>query len=182
MTRKLLFPLALAAIAFASHTAFAAGSAFVDFQAKAHIDTVCTIAVPDLDFGLYDPVGANAVAPLTASTQITLTCARGTTSSIDLSNGASYGAAVAGKRTMVTGAGGAGNQLAYDLFQPNAIGAGGTATANVWGSGAAGGSAYAVAAAPSVAARTVVIWGSIPGGQDASTGNYADSVRATVNF
>jgi spore coat protein U-like protein len=184
MTRKLLLPLAVAALALVSHSrAFAAGSAFVDFQALAHIDPTCTIAVAgDLDFGAYDPVGANATAALAGNTSLTLTCSRGTVSTIDLSTSANYGAAVAGKRTMITGAGGSGNQLAYDLFQPNALGGAATQSATPWGNGTTGGSTFAVAAAPTIAARTVKVFGSIPAGQDASTGSYADAVRATVNF
>jgi spore coat protein U-like protein len=33
-----------------------------------------------------------------------------------------------------------------------------------------------------VAARTVMVFGSIPGGQDVSTGAYLDAVTATVNY
>jgi spore coat protein U-like protein len=33
-----------------------------------------------------------------------------------------------------------------------------------------------------VAVRTVLVFGSIPGGQDVSTGAYVDNVTATVNF
>ena len=181
MIRKLAVPLALAAIAFVSYSrAFAAGSAFVDFQAKAHILDSCSIAVADLDFGAYDPVGANASTALTQNTSITLTCTRGTPSSIDLGPGANYGA-VAGKRTMINGAAAAGTELGYDLFQPDVVGGAGVATTTVWGT-AAGGSAFAVVAAGSVAPRTVKVFGSMPAGQDAIAGNYADTVRATVNF
>ncbi len=183
MTRKLLFPLALAAIAFASHSAYA-GTANIPFQTLAHINANCTIAVSgNLDFGAYDPVGANAAAALTGSTQLTLTCTRGATSTIDLSSSANFGAGVAGKRAMTTGAGGAGNVLSYDLFQPSAIGGAATATTTLWGDGSnAAGGTYSVVAAPSIAPRTVIVFGSIPAGQDASTGSYADNVTATVNF
>ena len=181
MTRKLLLPLALAAVAFVSHSrAFAAGSAFVDFQAKAHIVDSCRISVADLDFGAYDPVAANASTALLQNTTITLTCTRGTPSSIDLGPGGNYGA-VPGKRTMINGAAGAGTQLAYDLFQPDVVGPAGVATTTVWGS-TAGGSAFAVGAAATVASRTLTVFGSMPAGQDAIAGNYADTVRATVNF
>jgi spore coat protein U-like protein len=185
MTRKLLVPLALAAITLASQSALAAftGSANAPFQALAHVDPTCTISVAgNLDFGAYDPIGANASAALTGSTSLSITCSRGTVSSIDLSSSVNFGAGIAGKRAMTTGGGGAGNVLSYDLFQPSALGGAATATTTPWGDGTTAGASLAVAAAPSIAPRTVLVFGSIPAAQDASTGPYSDNVTATINF
>ncbi len=74
------------------------------------------------------------------------------------------------------------SSLSYDLFVPTAVGASATATTTPWGDGTTAGNGFTVPAAPSIASRTVVVFGSIPAGQDASTGVYADSVVATVNF
>jgi spore coat protein U-like protein len=180
MIRKLSLALCLAAAAFVGHSQAFAGTANTPFQALAHIDPNCTITVAgDLDFGAYDPLQANASADKTGSTSLTLTCTRGSGSSINLSSSASFGSGVAGKRAMSNGAG---SFLSYDLFWPSAVGAAATATTNPWGDGTLAGTAFVVGAAPSIASRTVTVFGSIPAGQDASTGTYADSVVATVNF
>jgi len=180
MIRKLSLALCLAAAAFVGHSQAFAGSANVPFQALAHIDPNCTISVAgDLDFGAYDPLVANASAAKTGSTSLTLTCTRGSGSTINLSSSTNFGSGVAGKRAMSNGAG---SFLSYDLFFPTAVGASATATTTPWGDGTTAGNGFAVVAAPSIASRTVTVFGSIPAGQDASTGTYADSVTATVNF
>jgi spore coat protein U-like protein len=72
--------------------------------------------------------------------------------------------------------------LSYDLHQPSAMGAGGTDSGTNWGDGTNGGNTFSVPSVPSIAAQTVKIFGVVPGGQDVATGNYADSITATVNF
>ena len=179
MIRKLSLALCLAAAAFVGHSQAFAGTANVPFQALAHIDPNCTISVAgDLDFGAYDPLVANASANKTGSTSLTLTCTRGSSSTINLSSSTNFGTGLAGKRAMTNGT----SALSYDLFWPTAVGASATASTNPWGDGTTGGNGFAVPAAASIAARTVMVFGSIPAGQDASTGVYADSVVATVNF
>lgn len=179
MIRKLSLAFCLAAAAFVGHSQAFAGSANVPFQAKAHIDPNCTITVAgDLDFGAYDPLTANASADKTGSTSLTLTCTRGSSSTINLSSSTNFGTGLAGKRAMTNGT----SSLSYDLFVPTAVGASATATTTPWGDGTTAGNGFTVPAAPSIASRTVVVFGSIPAGQDASTGVYADSVVATVNF
>ncbi|HEY6909066.1 MAG TPA: spore coat U domain-containing protein [Myxococcales bacterium] len=180
MIRKLSLALCLSAAAFVGHSQAFAGSASAPaFQAKAHIDPNCTISVAgDLDFGAYDPLQANASADKTGSTSLTLTCTRGSSSTINLSSSTNFGTGLAGKRAMTNGT----SALSYDLFFPTAVGASAAATTTPWGDGTTAGNGFAVSAAPSIAARTVMVFGSIPAGQDASTGVYADSVVATVNF
>jgi spore coat protein U domain-containing protein, fimbrial subunit CupE1/2/3/6 len=182
MSRKLLAALLLIAFGLvADRQAFAATSA--NFQAKAQVSPNCTIAVSgDLDFGAYDPVAANASAAKTGSTSLALACTRGSNSTISLSASINFGAGLAAMRSMTTGAGGAGNTLSYELFQPDAIGGSAGSSGTPWGDGTTGGSAYTVPASTGVAPRTVLVFGSIPGGQDVSTGAYLDNVTATVNF
>jgi spore coat protein U-like protein len=174
MIRKLSLALCLSAAAFIGHSqAFAAGTANSTFATKAQIVSTCTMSVADLDFGTYDPFAA---AAKTGSTDVTVTCTRGSDPVISLDSGGHF---TAGQRAMITGAGGVGNQLVYDLFQPNTAGAAGVATSNPWGSGA---TAFDVGNATDKSARTVKLFGSISPGQDATVGVYADSVVATVNF
>jgi spore coat protein U-like protein len=182
MSRKLFAALALTAFALvADRQALAATSA--PFQARAQVSPNCSITVAgDLDFGAYDPVVANASAAQTGTTSLSLACTRGSNSTISLSSSANFGAGLAGMRAMITGAGGAGNTLSYELFQPNAIGGAASSSGTPWGDGTTGGAAYSVPVSTGVAARTVMVFGSIPAGQDVSTGAYLDNVTATVNF
>jgi len=93
-----------------------------------------------------------------------------------------FGAGLAGLRAMITGLGGLGNTLSYALFQPTVIGGLATSSGTPWGDGLVGGNPFTVPVSTGVAARTVLVFGSIPGGQDVSTGAYVDNVTATVNF
>src|SRR5712664_900843 len=179
MSRKLLAVLAVAVFGLVANRQALAGSAGVPFQAKAQVNPNCSITVAgDLDFGSYDPVGANAAAAKTGSTSLGVACTRGANSAISLNAGPNFGTGLAGLRAMTTGAGGAGNTLSYALFQPTAIGGSASASTTPWG----GGNAFTVPVSTGVAARTVLVFGSIPGGQDVSTGAYVDNVTATVNF
>ena len=183
MSRKLLAPLALAVVSLVGNRQAFAGSASANFQAKAQVDPNCTIAVAgDLDFGAYDPVGANAAAAKTGSTFLAVACTRGSNSTISLTAGPNFGAGLAGLRAMITGLGGLGNTLSYALFQPTVIGGLATSSGTPWGGGLVGGNPFTVPVSTGVAARTVLVFGSIPGGQDVSTGAYVDNVTATVNF
>jgi spore coat protein U-like protein len=183
MSRKLLAVLALAVFGLVANRQALAGSASVPFQAKAQVNPNCSITVAgDLDFGSYDPVGANAAAAKTGSTSLGVACTRGANSAISLNAGPNFGTGLAGLRAMTTGAGGAGNTLSYALFQPTAIGGSASASTTPWGDGTVGGNAFTVPVSTGVAARTVLVFGSIPGGQDVSTGAYVDNVTATVNF
>jgi len=101
MSRKLLAALALAVVSLAGNRQASAGSASANFQAKALVNPNCTIAVAgDLDFGTYDPVGANAAAAKTASTFVAVACTRGSNSTISLNAGPNFGAGLAGLRAM----------------------------------------------------------------------------------
>ena len=68
---------------------------------------------------------------------------------------------------------GAGNYLTYELYQE-------AARSTVWGT--TGGAVLTAAAAPSKAARNFTVYGRVAGNQDVPSGNYADTVVATVNF
>ena len=183
MSRKLIVALTLAAFGLvADRHAFAATKS-VNFQARANVAANCTLTVAgDLDFGAYDPVGANAAAAKAGSTSLTLACTRGATTSITLSASSNYATGLAAMRAMTTGAGGVGNTLSYELFQPTAIGAAAASSGTPWGDGTTAGAGFALPLSAGVAARTVMVFGSIPGGQDVSTGAYLDAVTATVNY
>jgi len=169
--RMRLFVIAvlLAAVAPESITA---QSRTATLRVSAHVVSDCVVTVRDLLFGDYDPVAANRSQALDATADVTLTCTRGTIASIDLNDGLHDSQARAsgvGSRAMGSGAR---NILSYDLYKD--------AGRRVrWGQYVAG---MAMAAAPSTAPRTVVVYGRVPANQDAPVGRYVDEVLVTVRF
>ena len=159
----------------------------VSFTAQAQVNANCTVSVTGvLDFLTYDPVTANAATPQPGSgASLSVKCTRGSHPTVSMDNGANLGNAnnpIAGKRAMVTGAAGANQVLAYDLLQPLALGAASTASALLWGTAAGTNFDAGVWTVSPSTAQVVNIFGSIPAGQDVTTGTYTDTVNATVNF
>src|SRR6266446_7693466 len=106
MSRKLLAALTLAVFGLVANRQALAGSASVNFQAKAQVNPNCSITVAgDLDFGSYDPVGANAAAAKTGSTSLDVACTRGANSTISLNAGPNFGTGFFFNDAATTGAG-----------------------------------------------------------------------------
>ncbi len=66
------------------------------------------------------------------------------------------------------------NHLNYNLYLDAGL-------SLIWGDGTGGTSIYSATAVNAVPV-TVTVFGSIPASQDAQTGAYTDSVKATINF
>jgi spore coat protein U-like protein len=66
------------------------------------------------------------------------------------------------------------NHLNYNLYLDAGL-------SLIWGDGTGGTSIYSATAVNAVPV-TVTVFGSIPASQDAHTGAYTDSVKATINF
>jgi spore coat protein U-like protein len=122
---------------------------------------------PQLDFGTYDPVQANATAPLDGQSIITVACTKGAAVTIGIDNGANATGQV---RRM---AGGAAQFLTYELYKD----AGRTER---WGTGA--GETFDGGVAPSRDPRPFTVYGRVQGAQDVSEGAFQDTVLITVNF
>ncbi|HVR42216.1 MAG TPA: spore coat U domain-containing protein [Thermoanaerobaculia bacterium] len=133
---------------------------------SANVLSECLVSASDLDFGSYDPIGANAAAPLLADATLSVFCTRGTTASIGMNLGTS---AVAGQRFMT----GPGSQLAYGLFQDAARSQPWSLTSSMTASSSS---------KDVPVGNGLLIHGSIPGAQDAVAGNYVDTVQAVVNY
>ena len=131
-----LFGAAALAVSF-SGPAAAAGSNNASFTVQTNVVANCTISVPTLDFGAYDPIGANAATALTASTAITLNCTKGTTTAvISLGNGNYSTGPSATTRRMSDGAA-TPTYLTYDLYLPSGTASGAAcsyAAPSEWGS------------------------------------------------
>ena len=156
-----------------SAPAYAAGNANSNLTVNASVASNCTISTVGVAFGPYDPIVTNAATALTGSGSITIACTKASVPTLGLGLGVNAAGAV---RQMASGA----ERLPYELYQPTTNVAGAPcASATVWGTGAA---ELTTIAAPSKAARTYNVCGSIPPGADVAVGAYADTVIATVTF
>ena len=128
----------------------------------------CSISGSTLAFGAYDPIVTNASTALTVNGgALSVSCTRGATGiTIGLGTGNNSAQAVGTTRAMASGS----NYLSYELYTTSAM-------TTVWNS------TNTVAYSPtSMAATTLTVYGSVPGGQDLPVSSYSDSVTATVNF
>jgi len=161
---KTVAPMAVV-LGFAS-TASAQSSANANMAVSATVVSNCTISTAALAFGNYDPVGAHAATTLDGTGTVTITCTQGAASTIGLDLG---GNASGSTRRMTNGS----DFLTYELYQE-------ATHTTVWGNAAP--DLLTPPAAPSYAARNFTVYGQVAAGQTVSTGAYADTVLATVNF
>jgi spore coat protein U-like protein len=160
-----------------SGSAFAASIPVNGNIVKATVAGNCVMVAPfTLNFGAYDPVGANAVANLdvAAASQLQIKCTKNTSYQINLDNGLN---ANAGKTLRgMKGAAAVPDTLMYNLFTT-------AARTTIWGTAMTGGAMPAAALATSALTTiNIPIYGRIPAGQDVSVDNYQDTIVATVNF
>ena len=178
MLTKSAFQLSLgAALLSIGATAFAA-TAPANIAVSATVSTACTIMATPLAFGDYDPIGANATADKTGTGTVSVACAKGAAT---LTIGMNFGTHVAGttQRQMLGPV--ATDLLSYNLFQPSSNVPGAACPGTIpWTTTAPG--LLVLTTAPSKVARVYNVCGTIPMGQDASAGNYTDTVIATLNF
>ena len=142
-------------------------SASASLNVSASVSKNCTITTAPVTFGAYDPVAANATAPLDATGTVTITCTKGAAAKVGLGAGGNAQGTV---RRML---GGTAAYLTYELYKDSSH-------ASVWGDTID--TALDVTAAPSRLPRDFAVYGRIPATQDATVGSYTDTVVATVNF
>jgi spore coat protein U-like protein len=145
-----------------------AQSANTPLLISANVAANCTISTTAVAFGAYDPVVANDTVPRDVAGNVRIACTKGATPTIGLGLGNNASGTV---RRMAGSV--AGEYLTYELYQP----AGYT---TIWGT--TGANLFAAGASTGRAPRDFAVNGRIVGGQDVATGNYNDSVVATVNF
>lgn len=149
---------------------YAAGTATANLSVTATIDANCTISTSPVAFGSYDPIVANAAAPLDSTGTVTTACTNGTAATITLGQGSNP---VAGStdavplRQMASGA----NRLPYFLYSDNG-------RTTIWGNTSGTGMADTGIGADSA----LTVYGRIPPGQNQPAGNYSDTVVATVTY
>jgi spore coat protein U-like protein len=164
---KCIFVLATAGISLLAASDISADSTTAVITISATVRRNCLITTTPVAYGAYDPVGAQATAPLDATGTVVLTCTQGTTASIGLDSGSN---AQGTTRRMTDGATG---YLTYELYKDNGY-------SNIWGDTGSG--LLPIGGAPSTAPRSFVVYGRVAGGQDVPVGSFADSIIATVNF
>lgn len=167
MTRPLLRSTLAAAVlaALAAARPAAAQSASASFQVTANVLRICTISATAIDFGGYDPIGANETAAADQTGTLTIRCTRGTAWSVALDAGlhASGGRRMQHATTTT-------EYLPYELYSD-------TSRTAVWDA--------ATPVAGTAANRApfgLTIYARVPANQDALQGAYGDTVTATVNF
>jgi spore coat protein U-like protein len=167
MRRALLILVGVATIAVAPHRVVEAQTATASLTVTANVTKNCTISTAPVNFGAYDPVATNATAPLDGIGTVTVTCTKGAVAKVGLNPGAN---AQGTTRRMSQGAA---EYLTYEIYKD-------TAHANIWGDTID--TALDIPAAPNRNPRTFTAYGRVAAAQDATVGNYTDTVVATVNF
>jgi spore coat protein U-like protein len=166
--RRIVYAMAgLAVVSIAAESRLNGQSATAQLTVSASVSKNCTITTAPVNFGAYDPVAANATAPLDGIGTITVTCTKGAVAKVGLNAGAN---AAGTTRQML---GGTSAHLTYELYKD-------TGRATVWGNTDA--DSLDIGPAPNRNPRDFTVYGRVPATQDAVVGNYTDTVVATVNF
>jgi len=166
--KKVLFGILTLGLVFLAAPAFAATTANVGISAT--VVTSCSITALPVAFGNYDALSAT---PNDATGSVDVTCSVGSNPKIWLCQGLHAGTgstAAVPVRRMINGTT---NFLSYQLYQESSH-------TNIWGG--TDGSSPAAATAVDLNAVTSTIYGRVPVNQTSTTGAYADTVVATVNF
>jgi len=157
----------LAVVSAATASRLSGQSATATLTVNASVSKNCTITTAPVNFGAYDPVTANATAPLDGTGTVTVTCTKGAVATVGLNPG---GNAQGTTRRMSQGAAA---YLNYELYKDSTH-------STIWGDAAD--TALDIPAAPNRNPRDFTVYGRVAQAQDATVGSYADTVVATVNF
>jgi len=153
-----------------------AGSSSTTFQTSMTVPRSCKITIAgSFNFGNYDPVVANASAPLnvTVPAFISVYCTKGTPSAwVGLNTGINSSHALAGAQHAASD--GKGNYVGYEFYQDPTF-------TTVWGNTQATAPTFGPFNSAKIPA-TAHIYGRAPAGQDIPAGTYTDTITATVNF
>jgi len=166
--RRIVIVLAgFAVVSIAAESALGGQSASASLNVSASVTKNCTITTAPVAFGNYDSIAANVTAPLDGVGTVTVTCTKGAAAKVGLDPGANAQGAT---RRMTQGAAA---YLIYELYKD-------TTHSTVWGNTPTTG--LDVPAAPNRNPRSYTVYGRVAAAQDATVGNYIDTVVATVNF
>lgn len=159
---------------------------------SAHAAGACSISSSGLGFGTYDPVGVNSTMADTTSGSLVVDCGnagQGFEVFVSLSTGSSNNFAA---RTMLLGT----SALSYNIFKDaNHLfvfgdGSSGTSTATLCFAGNGNDSGNSSgnfdpcngAGMPTGTPVSIPMYGLLPPGQDVGSGQYSDTITATLTF
>jgi spore coat protein U domain-containing protein, fimbrial subunit CupE1/2/3/6 len=166
--RRILIVLAgVAVVSIVAESSLSGQTQSTSLTVSATVSKNCTITTAPVTFGAYDPVAVNATNPLDAVGTITVTCTKGAVAKVGLNPG---GNAEGTTRRM---SGGTAAYLTYELYTD-------PGRADVWGNTVD--TALDIPEAPNRNPRSFTVYGRVAQAQDATVGNYTDTVVATVNF
>jgi spore coat protein U-like protein len=159
--RKPLRTVLLLATAVVAAAPARAATTTGNLSVTVEVVATCKVGAASLGFGTY---GVGQTGDLRAQGSIAYEgCGTGQLK-VHLDGGTSRNTAA---RTLVNAAG---NKLAYQLYRDSA-------RSKVWGTGS-----NALTFTPSSASGTLVVYGTIPGGQSVPVGTYSDTVLVTIDF
>ncbi|MBU3724138.1 MAG: spore coat protein U domain-containing protein [Burkholderiaceae bacterium] len=155
--RTLATTAALALLVTQVPTQAASGSA--NFDVSIQVNATCAISASNMSFG---SITTGTTSNTDATSSLTVNCSNGTPYAISLSNGANF----SNVRRMAWGA----SYIEYSLFQDNS-------RATEWST------SKAKSGVGNGSDQTLTVYGRIPSGQNVTnTGNYGDTVIATVSY
>jgi spore coat protein U-like protein len=166
MRRMLMIAAALAALPIL-YARLDAQSATASMTVTANVNKNCTITTSPVNFGAYDPVAANATAPLDGTGTVTVACTKGAVAKIGLNAGSNAQGTTRRMAQAPT------VFLTYEIYSD-------AAHTVVWGNTTT--DSVDIPAAPNKNPRNFTAYGRVANGQDATVGTYTDTVVATVNF
>jgi spore coat protein U-like protein len=143
-----------------------AATATSSFNVTANVTANCTIVAGNLGFGSYDPVVAQAASPLDQTSTLTVACTKGTNATVSLDLGTHTSGSTRRMQSGTT----ATEFLTYELYTTGAHSVVWNTTNTV---------AYTAA---SKASSNLTVYGRVAAGQDVETGNYSDTIVATITF
>jgi spore coat protein U-like protein len=139
-----------------------ATTATATFAVSTTVTNSCTISAAALTFAAY--TGALDQA----STTLTVKCTNNGDYSVALNQGSTTGGTVT-TRLMANGS----YTLGYSLYTSNAY-------STIWGDGS--GSTQTVSGVGTGANQTLTVYGQIPANEATTSGNYTDTITATISY
>ena len=167
MRRILIVLTGFAVVSIAAESRLSGQTASASLTVSASVSKNCTITTAPVNFGAYDPVAANATAPLDGIGTVTVTCTKGAPAKVGLGTGSN---AQGTTRRMSRGRG-----RVSDLRTLQ-----GCRTCHRLGRYRRHRPRCPCGADHNP--RTYTVYGRVAAAQDATVGNYTDTVLATVNF
>jgi len=162
--KKLYLPMLAGGLALLGMGDGFAASASGNLAVSAIVNAQCVVQSAALPFGTYNSTAVQQNA------QIGVTCSNGTAYTVSLDAGTGSGASTASRK--LVNADGSGTALNYGLYQDSS-------RTKAWGSANGTDTLSGVGTG---ATQSIPVYGQIPGGQTAVSGNYSDVVAITLSY